>query len=145
MKNQNGWGKKTAALFSKSIYHLHNGQYSGKLKFWNDVPNTITDQDQFHLPVDAVIISIFSKLENSKKWDFEKVNSTLKQTYSEQKIEVWDDLWFWGFITQNGSGDNRQFEWNENKYWALKESDKDPESIRVIAEKAKEFLRILNN
>ncbi|WP_435524452.1 hypothetical protein [Chryseobacterium indoltheticum] len=29
-------------------------------------------------------------------------------------IEVWDDLWFWGFINQKGSSD-RSFEWNEGK------------------------------
>ena len=55
MKNQDGWGKKTAALFTKSIYHLHNGQYSDKVKIWDDVPTTIADSDSFYLPVDAVI------------------------------------------------------------------------------------------
>jgi hypothetical protein len=27
MKSQSGWGDKTSALFSKSIYHLHNNEY----------------------------------------------------------------------------------------------------------------------
>ncbi|MFN5402722.1 MAG: hypothetical protein ACK5AS_11435, partial [Bacteroidota bacterium] len=45
MKNQDGWGKKTAALFSKSIYHLHNGQYSTNLKIWEDVPKSILNND----------------------------------------------------------------------------------------------------
>jgi hypothetical protein len=145
MKKQDGWGKKTAALFSKSIYHLHNGQYSEKLKIWNDVPEAITDHDNFYLPVDAVIIAIFQKLDNSKKWNFENINSTLKLDYNGQKIEVWDDLWFWGFITQNGSGDDRAFEWNENKYWALKESDKNPKAIVEIKSKAEIFLKIVTN
>jgi len=145
MKNQNGWGKKTAALFSKSIYHLHNGHYSENLKIWEDVPETIADNDNFYLPVDAVIIAIFKKLDSSKNWDFDKVNKTLKEKYNGQQIEVWDDLWFWGFITQNGSGGNRAFEWNENKYWALKESDKIQKNILEIKEKAEEFLKILTN
>jgi hypothetical protein len=143
MKNQEGWGKKTAALFSKSIFHLHNGQYSSNLKIWDDVPKNINHSDNFYLPVDAVIIAIFKKLDNSKNWDFDKVNKTLKNYYSNQEIEVWDDLWFWGFITQNGSGDSRSFEWNENKYWVLKESDKNAKTIKTIKGKAEEFLNLL--
>lgn len=143
MKNQDGWGKKTSALFSKSIYHLHNGQYSNKLKIWNDVPNTITTQDNFYLPVDAVIIAIFKRLNNSRNWNFDNINSILKLKYCGEEIEIWDDLWFWGFITQNGSGDNRAFQWNENKYWALKESDKNIETIKKISHKANIFLEII--
>jgi len=144
MRNQDGWGKKTAALFTKSIYHLHNGHYSDKVRIWNDVPPNLASNDSFYLPVDSVIVAIFKKLDNSINWDFDKVNRTLKQKYNGQQIEVWDDLWFWGFITQNGSGSNRRFEWNENKYWALKESDKNPETIREISKKSNEFLKTIN-
>lgn len=144
MLNQKGWGPKTSALISKSIFHLHNGQYSENLKIWNDVPKLIDENDIFYLPVDAVIIAIFKKLDNSIKWDFNKINKTLEAKYKGQQIEVWDDLWFWGFITQNGSGDNRAFEWNENKYWVLKESDKDKIKIEEIKNKCQEFLEIFN-
>lgn len=144
MLNQKGWGPKTSALISKSIFHLHNGQYSEDLKIWNDVPKLIDENDSFYLPVDAVIIAIFKKLDNSIKWDFDKINKTLETKYKGQQIEIWDDLWFWGFITQNGSGDNRTFEWNENKYWVLKESDKDKIKIEEIKNKCQEFLEIFN-
>jgi len=143
MKSQDGWGDKTAALFAKNIYHLHNGQYSNILRIWSDVPNSISENDNFYLPVDAVIISIFKKITKEKTWNFEKINKLLITKYNKQQIEVWDDLWFWGFITQNGSGDERLFEWNENKYWALKESDKNPNTILEIKRKAEEFLKIL--
>ncbi|MEZ0181452.1 hypothetical protein AB9T89_04345 [Flavobacterium oncorhynchi] len=143
MLNQKGWGPKTSALISKSIFHLHNGQYSEDLKIWDDVPKLIDDNDSFYLPVDAVIIAIFKKLDSSKKWDFDKINKTLKTKYKAQEIEIWDDLWFWGFITQNG-GENRKFEWNENKYWVLKESDKDKMKIEEIKNKCQEFLEIFN-
>ena len=142
MLNQKGWGPKTSALISKSIFHLHNGQYSENLKIWNDVPKLIDENDSFYLPVDAVIIAIFTKLDNSIKWDFDKINKTLEKKYKGQQIEVWDDLWFWGFITQNGSGENRVFEWNENKYWVLKESDKEKIKIEEIKNKCHEFLEI---
>ncbi len=142
MLNQKGWGPKTSALISKSIFHLHNGHYSEDLKIWNDVPKLIDENDSFYLPVDAVIIAIFTKLDNSIKWDFDKINKTLEKKYKGQQIEVWDDLWFWGFITQNGSGENRVFEWNENKYWVLKESDKEKIKIEEIKNKCHEFLEI---
>lgn len=35
------------------------------------------------------------------------------------------------------------FEWNENKYWALKESGKDKNRIEEIKLKAQEFLDFL--
>ena len=143
MLNQKGWGPKTSALISKSIFHLHNGQYSEDLKIWNDVPKLIDENDSFYLPVDAVIIAIFKKLKPDKTWSFTNINSILKEKYNGQEIEIWDDLWFWGFITQNG-GENRKFEWNENKYWVLKESDKDKIKIEEIKNKCQEFLEIFN-
>lgn len=143
MKKQDGWGKKTAALFTKNIFHLHNGEYSDKLKIWDDVPTKILEKDNFYLPVDAVIIAIFNKLNSKTNWNFENINKTLKKVYNGQQIEVWDDLWFWGFISQNGSGNNRIFEWNENKYWILNETDKNPKMITEIKTKTEEFLKII--
>tara|TARA_B100000508_G_C11457124_1_gene277283 strand:- start:15 stop:551 length:537 start_codon:yes stop_codon:yes gene_type:complete len=60
MMNQNGWGEKTSALFTKSIYHLHNGNYPTELQLWNDVPAKIEIDGKLFLPVDRVIISIFN-------------------------------------------------------------------------------------
>jgi hypothetical protein len=145
MNKQNGWGKKTSALFTKIIFQLHNGHYAEYLKIWGDVPKTIAYNDNLYLPVDAVIISIFKRLDKSKNWDFDRINKILKVNYNGEEIEVWDDLWFWGFITQHGSGNNRKFEWNENKYWNLKESDKNPEMITTIKSKAQEFLHLITN
>lgn len=147
MCDQDGWGPKTSALFVKSIYHLHNRVYPDNLKIWDDVPGRIEADDIFHLPVDTVIIKIFKeKFDKTITWDFKKVNDELQEryNYNRDKIEVWDDLWFWGFITQKGS-DNREFDWNENKYWALKETDKNPEVIERIKDKSEEFLRILSS
>ncbi|MGK0459084.1 MAG: hypothetical protein ACJAVE_002071, partial [Polaribacter sp.] len=56
----------------------------------------------------------------------------------------WDDLWFWGFITQVGTGENREMQWNLNKFWTLRESDKNPKMIIEIEKKAEIFLNILN-
>lgn len=145
MQRQSGWGNKTSALFSKTIYHLHNGHYTEKLKIWNDAPNVIDTKDNLFLPVDSVIIRIFKEIDESISWNFNNINETLKTEYNGQQIEVWDDLWFWGFITQNSSGNERVFNWNENKYWALKESDKDFEMINEIRLKSLDFLKIILN
>ncbi len=141
LKSHSGWGEKTSALFVKTIYHLHNSNYPIELKIWDDVPAEIKDNDRFYLPVDAVIISIFNFLE-IKNWGFKNINKELKQ-YNGNDIEIWDDLWFWGFITQKGTGSERKMEWNLNKYWTLRESDKNPLMIAEIKCKAEEFLSIL--
>ena len=144
MTKQNGWGQKTSALLCKSIFHLHNGEYSKELRIWDDVPKLIKEGEKFYLPVDAVIIAVFNKLDYKVKWNFDRVNNILNQKYSGEQIEIWDDLWFWGFITQNGSGEDRKFLWNENKYWALKESDKNDFMINEIRIKSEEFLNIIS-
>ncbi|MEA3495678.1 MAG: hypothetical protein U9R42_06545 [Bacteroidota bacterium] len=144
LRCQPGWGNKTSALFAKSIFHLHNNAYPKQLRIWNDVPNKINENDQFYLPVDTVITSIFKRLDSKTNWNFINTNKLLKHYYHGNDIEIWDDLWFWGFITQNGSGVNRVFAWNENKYWTLKESDKNSEAIIKIKTKAEEFLDLLN-
>lgn len=139
MVSQSGWGKKTSALFTKAIYQMHNGNYREDLKVWDDVPS-LMENDTVYLPVDAVILAIFNKLDNSTYWTFDKVNSILLKYFSPSEMEVWDDLWFWGYITQKGSGPERIFGWNENKYWVLKETDKNPQTIKQIESLCELFL-----
>mgnify|MGYP000498261597 FL=1 len=143
MREQKGWGEKTSALFVKTIFHLHNKEYPNDLRIWNDAPNDLENNDLFYLPVDAVIIAIFKKIQ-PKSWNFKNINKIIAENYSEKDIEVWDDLWFWGFITQIGTGDNRKMGWNLNKYWTLRESDKSPKMIKEIKNKAEQFLTVLN-
>lgn len=142
MKNQKGWGEKTSALFVKSIFHLHNNEYPKELRIWNDAPTDLGKNDDFYLPVDAVIVAIFKEIK-PRNWNFKNVNKIIKENYSRKDIEVWDDLWFWGFITQIGTGDGRKMGWNLNKYWNLRESDKNQKKIAEIKLKAEQFLHIL--
>lgn len=144
MVKQQGWGNKTAALFVKIIFHMHNNDYSKELKIWEDAPNEINNNDSLYLPVDEVIKFIFNSLEPSVTWNFNNINRRIAEKYSGREIEVWDDLWFWGFITQKGSGKNRSLEWNNNKYWTLKESSKNELDIVEIEKKAKEFIKIVS-
>lgn len=144
MVTQDGWGKKTAALLTKTIYHLHNKNYNFEFKLWDDIPTEIIESDDFYLPVDSVIISIFSKIEPNINWNFDTINAKLKKQYKPSDIEVWDDLWFWGFITQKGSGINREFGWNENKYWSSLSTSKDLDEIEIIKRKSIDFLKIFD-
>ena len=143
MRKQKGWGEKTSALFVKTIFHLHNKEYPNDLRIWSDAPNDLENNDSLNLPVDAVIIAIFKKIQ-SKNWNFKNVNKIIAHNYNGKDIEIWDDLWFWGFISQIGTGDNRKMKWNLNKYWTLRESDKSQKMIKEIKNKAEQFLIVLN-
>lgn len=145
MLRQAGWGNKTSALFTKTIYHLHNGKYGFQNSIWEDAPKVINQKEKIFLPVDAVIEATFHRIEPSTKWNFHKINKLLQDNYSSEQMEVWDDLWFWGFINQRGSGLNREFIWNEAKYWALIETSKDETSINTIKETSLGFLKLIDN
>jgi len=142
LKNCDGRGPKTSALFVKTMFHLHNKNYDARLKLWRDAPVNISANDCLFLPVDSVIIAIFKKIEN-KSWTFTSINKEISKYYNGNEIEVWDDLWFWGFITQKVENKERILEWNPNKYWSMNESNKDPIVIKTIEEKSKIFLSLL--
>jgi hypothetical protein len=139
-----GWGEKTAALFTKSIYHLHNGKYPIELKLWKDAPTKIQANDKLYLPVDAVILFIFKKAKLTTKQGFSSINNFLSENYQGDKMEIWDDLWFWGFITQKGGRNNRIQKWNEAKYWALLHTNKNAKAITEINTKAVDFIKLIN-
>lgn len=143
MKQQIGWGDKISALFAKTIFHLHNYEYPSELRIWDDAPSDLDKNDIFYLPVDVVIVTIFKEI-SPKNWNFNSINKIIKENYSGKDIEVWDDLWFWGFISQIGTGDGRNIGWNLNKYWANRETDKSPKMIEEIKIKTEQFLRVLN-
>jgi hypothetical protein len=140
--NEDGWGNKTAALFCKMVFHLHSGEYNPEFKIWDDAPN-IDDNDTFYLPVDAVIIEIFSRIELGN--NFKKINTFLNKHYKGKDIEVWDDLWFWGFISQKSNGATRALAWNEAKYWSQLETNKDETVIKEIKDKVSEFINHIKN
>lgn len=146
LKEQEGWGNKTAALFCKSIYHFHCGTYDIRFKIWDDVPPKLEENDKLYLPVDVVISDIFSKL-NFVKSDFININDFLFQYYKGNQMEVWDDLWFWGFISQKTikNESERKLGWNQAKYWALLETNKSPKVIKEVESKVGDFIKIIEN
>jgi hypothetical protein len=55
---------------------------------------------------------------------------------------IWDDLWFWGFITQKSQVGKveRTYESNPAKYWSIFTAPKDYASIQSIEALAKQFV-----
>jgi hypothetical protein len=115
VNNVPGWGKKTASLLMKILYQLNSYKQLDNLLFWQDTPK-LKSSDILFLPVDQVILEIFKHI-NEKKNSFERINSLLIKNYTPSELEVWDDLWFWGYFNQKGSGSNRTLEFNYGKYW----------------------------
>ncbi len=139
LRQQPSWGNKTSALFVKAVYQCHIG-YAKQLKFWDDVPTK--ENTGLYLPVDAVIMEILKKL-GLEKTSFNSINKKLS-SICDTRMEVWDDLWFWGFITQRSDVQNiRNFGWNEAKYWNLKHSSKQSADINKIEKLANRFIKLL--
>ncbi len=144
LKKQPGWGDKTAALFIKAVYHVHRGNYK-KYAFWKDVPD-LNKSDKLYLPVDAVISHLFKVFSKGNTRSFTAINKELQNYYPCKKMEVWDDLWFWGFITQKSkNGERNTSAFNEAKYWAVLYSDKKPSSIVAIKMKANQFNKTISS
>lgn len=155
---QKGWGEKTSALLIKNIYNYHyNFNTFNELEIWQDVPTLEDDAYKLNLPVDAVIITTFNKLSPNHKpqWNFKTINRILHKEFTNEEIILFDDLWFWGFITQDSSklnneenismwDDKRKMCFNKNKYWTIKESNKDTNYIEDVKKLAtEEFLKII--
>ncbi|MFM2386362.1 MAG: hypothetical protein RL660_1119 [Bacteroidota bacterium] len=142
LKGQPSWGNKTAALLVKAIYQCHNG-YAKHLQFWKDAPSSITKADELYLPVDAVINFIFTELGRPCAITFTGINKYINETMPNSNMEIWDDLWFWGFITQNSENGKRTLKWNENKYWNLLNSPKEEKTIKQVEKLAEQFINII--
>jgi hypothetical protein len=140
----NGWGAKTSALFVKSIYQMHNGDYGDEFKIWDDCPTFDNRIDRLYLPVDAVIVEIFRQLGHSTP-NYKSINNVLYGLgYNGSEILLWDDLWFWGFFGQRKiPGAGRVMQWNPNKYWCSPNANKDSDYIDAIKVRSEEFIQIL--
>lgn len=161
-----GFGDKTSALFSRMIFQIHHLEHFEEFKIWDNVP-TLTQSDTLFLPVDAVIVDIFKHIQNTNigrtgkplQWNFVQINKVLHEDFKIFDMEVWDDLWFWGFISQkvikekkdkkigpNGQLIDRELIWNKDKYWTIQETDKSQNTIDELAnKKVNDFISLLIN
>lgn len=151
LEAQPGWGPKTAALFIRNLALIEQNQVL-RSNFWTDID--VLKSEVINLPVDAVILSIFSEfksedldLKKSVPNTFKSINTYLKKdlNYSNEDILIWDDLWFWGFITQRSKSKDpkRDHIWNDAKYWSIFNAPHDNVSIRRIERHANEFIKII--
>lgn len=149
MKSQKGWGSKTAALFGKYIYIIHKDDAFKTFRIWTDFS---LNENELKLPVDSVITHIFknSFLEEKKLSTFEGINKFIANLPSENSnVIIWDELWFWGFITQQNQKNIKSqkmerinIELNGNKFLCIPYMEKDIEKIKPLA---KIFLKLLKN
>lgn len=142
--DQKGIGPKTAALFCKCIYQIHNNKRFSRFEFWADSKKRKISNGQIFLPVDRVIISIFNRLDPTISWDYKKINAIINNKYTSTQIVLWDDLWFWGYLSQNSQNNDTQikYEWNEAKYWGLPDANKNPRNIEKIKSICEKFIQL---
>ncbi|EPZ85227.1 hypothetical protein BURCENBC7_AP0641 [Burkholderia cenocepacia BC7] len=144
---QPGWGTKTAALFVRNLAYIESTS-NLRAKFWRDT--RVLEGDQLRLPVDAVILTIFEALAPHLNWGKAISASNVGRFfhrdlgYRDRELLVWDDLWFWGFVTQKTvAGKTREHGWNESKYWAVPHAPRDHQSIEHIKQCSKRFLKLI--
>ena len=119
-----GFGEKTAALFVKSIVEIHTLERNRELRFLQDF--IIDPHDTVNVPVDKVILHIFSEI-GMKSPNFTKINAAIRKSglICKERPTLWDDLWFWGFITQKGDRQTaqqtpiRRTMMNAPKFWSI--------------------------
>ena len=142
LAKQSGWGPKTSALFVRNLWMAGSESDLASL-IWSDLD---LSQERLYLPVDTVILNIFSQIDESKKWGFHSINKLLQGlNYSAQDMLVWDDLWFWGFINQRSvpGSNQRKFEWNEAKYWSIFTAPRDAKTIKELKALSKKFVNLM--
>jgi hypothetical protein len=135
-----GWGQKTAALFVKYIYIIHKDDTFKTSRIWTDFS---LNENELKLPVDSVITHIFknSFLQEKKQSTFVGINKFISNLPSENSnVIIWDELWFWGFITQQNQKnlksqkmERKNIKLNVNKFLCLPYVEKDIFEIEKLA------------
>jgi len=130
---QPGWGEKTAALFVKEVIQVHRGPDA--LRYFADVDGEVASDDRIYLPVDAVITHIFEASGLLERPRFATVNRLLLKTYNGEQVLRWDDLWYWGYFTQDSQDQRRAMRWNTDKFWCQHSSPVDREKeVQLLGE-----------
>jgi hypothetical protein len=141
-----GWGPKTASLFVRNLAII---EMTPRLRqgFWADVD--VLKREEIEVPVDAVIMEVFARLGPLVGKDLKShksINYYLRDEleYSAREMLIWDDLWFWGFITQRSApksqGGGRTVGWNEGKYWSIPHAPRRPADVARVMQLSREFL-----
>ncbi|CAE6766006.1 hypothetical protein R69927_05647 [Paraburkholderia domus] len=145
LSSVSGWGPKTAALFVKCVIQLHRSAHI-ELHFLADAHSAghINESDRIYLPVDAVIKRISLEAASlGLGQSFDSMNSALFTAgFTPDDMLIWDDLWFWGFFSQNSSRTARTVGWNEARFWGQLSTPKD--DVDAVRKKSAKFLALLS-
>lgn len=142
LKATPGFGDKTAALFVKSIVDTHTHPEYTHLRFLTDF--SIAEDDLVRIPVDKVIIAVFERV-TGKSLNFVTINDLIFDEfgYKAYHASTWDELWFWGFITQKTDENGRHVTLNEPKFWSILGAPwQDWSTIEPLA---KQFMQLLES
>ena len=144
LKSVPGWGQKTSALFVKSVVRIHMDRNNEDLRFLSNFQMKASVRP--YVPVDNVIIHIFNKhlRTGGQELGFGGINALLRKQHTSAKdLLLWDDLWFWGFITQESRNEIRRTALNMAKFWSIHHAPGDLE--REVTRHAKQFIKILRS
>ncbi|BBU30375.1 hypothetical protein BTHE68_41090 [Burkholderia sp. THE68] len=142
--NVPGWGPKTSALFVKCVIKLHRSKCDDSHFLEEaDAAEIFGKDDRVFLPVDAVIKRISQAIPAAGLGtSFDSMNARLCAAgFIAEDMLVWDDLWFWGFLTQNSSTKERVMAWNEPRFWGQLSMPKS--KIDEIKRECETFLALL--
>lgn len=149
-KYGSGWGPKTSALLFKSLRVA--ARCNSDIFDMNSMDIIAADRNSM-IPVDSVIKHIFVnnlKFECSGNY-FDKINKFLlncKDQFDPESsvcefVDVWDELWFWGFITQSSQNGVRVTAWNRPKLFSISPLLFSNQEIDDISEKSFDFIDLL--
>lgn len=142
LSRADGFGPKTAALFVKAILDVHTVEINTDLRFLDT--SQLSPSEYVYVPVDSVITYIF-QLITGENMNFHAINEVIRGSGLRDSFQptLWDDLWFWGFITQHGGGENRRLAVNESKFWSIFGAPK--HQWNEISTAAEEFITMLKS
>lgn len=70
------------------------------------------------------------------------MNKLLLGHYTPEEMLIFDDLWFWGYFTQDSRQKVRVMGWNSDKFWCQRSAPTASEArLKALAER---FLTLVN-
>ncbi|MCX6219605.1 MAG: hypothetical protein NTZ69_01290 [Bacteroidia bacterium] len=141
--NNLNFGPKKAALFLNKMDWVQRNIDSGQ-QIFKDYNIDVMD---LMIPIDNVIIRILNEIicincneQLDQYRDFAIINQFFKEKLGS-KFMLIEDLWFWGYFSTKGNGNNRIIEFNEDKFYTAEFLKPTVENRNRISE----FIKILKN
>jgi len=122
-----GLGPKGCALFLRNLAHLQTFLPANIQIFSNPFPASFTDQDVIipnnpvvsKIPVDSVIYFCYNTVTGTNltntEANFHRINDVFRNfgTIGNRNYFLFEDVWFWGYLSTQSIGGERQFLHND--------------------------------